>query len=134
MPEINGSCRCGKVQYSTTADPVFTGVCHCTSCQKSTGSAYATVLAVPTAALTVTGTTTQFDDSGDSGKPTHRTFCPICGSTVTQSADVMQGITMIPVGTLANPGALSPVMQIFCDSALPWAKIPDMQAFPKMPG
>lgn len=134
MAEIKGSCRCGKVSYTISADPVFVGVCHCKSCQKSTGSAYATVVAVPTDALAVSGATKRFDDSGDSGQPTHRDFCPECGSTVTQSADVMAGITMIAAGTLDDPGSVKPAMQIFCDSALPWAQIPDMQGFPKMPG
>ena len=51
MAELKGSCRCGKVQYTVNADPIFTGICHCTSCRKSTGSAYATVVGVPTPAL-----------------------------------------------------------------------------------
>jgi hypothetical protein len=134
MAEIKGRCRCGKVTYTTSADPVFVGICHCKSCQKSTGTAYATVVAVPAATLTVSGTTKRFDDVGDSGQATHRDFCPECGSTVTQSADVMAGITMITAGTLDDPGSVNPAMQIFCDSALPWARIPDMQGFPKMPG
>lgn len=134
MAEFKGGCRCGKVRYEATADPIFTGVCHCTSCQKSTGSAFATVVALPTAALTVTGATKQFDDIGDTGQATHRQFCPDCGSTVVQTADVMAGVTMVPVGSLDNPASASPAMQIYCDSALPWAKVPDMQGFPKMPG
>lgn len=134
MADIKGSCRCGKVSFATSADPIFVGACHCKSCQKSTGSAYATVLAVPTAALTVTGTTTRFDDVGDSGKATHRDFCPICGSTVGQSADMMEGVTMIPLGSLVDPSAVKPVMQIYCDSAMPWATVPGLQSFPKMPG
>jgi hypothetical protein len=133
MAELKGSCRCGKVGYTTSADPVFVGVCHCKSCQKSTGSAYATVVAVPTAALTVTGITKRFDDMGDTGQPTHRDFCPECGSTVTQSADVMAGITMLPVGSLDDPASVKPAMQIYCDSAMAWAPIPGMQSFPKMP-
>ena len=134
MPELKGSCRCGKVRYTAAADPIFTGICHCTKCQKSTGTAYAAVVAVPTAAITVTGTTTRFDDTGDSGKATHRTFCPTCGTTITQSADVMEGVTMVGLGTLDDASGIKPNMQIFCDSALPWAKIPDMQGFPRMPG
>jgi hypothetical protein len=134
MAEIKGSCRCGKVSYSTSADLVFVGVCHCRSCQKSTGTAYATVVAVPTAALAVSGITTRFDDIGESGQATHRDFCPECGSTVTQSADVMAGVTMITAGTLDDPGSVTPAMQIFCDSALPWAVIAEMQSFPRMPG
>lgn len=133
MPEVKGSCRCGRVTYSSSADPVFTGICHCATCQKSTGSAFATVVAVPTASLTVTGTTKRFDDTGDTGKPTHRNFCPECGSTITQTADVMEGITMIPVGTLQDPASAKPAMQIYCDSALPWAKVADLQGFAKMP-
>jgi hypothetical protein len=134
MAELKGACRCGKVTYATSADPVFVGICHCHACQKSTGTAFATVVAVPTAALTVSGATRRFDDVGDSGNATHRDFCPECGSTVTQSADVMAGVTMLPAGSLNNPDSVKPVMQIYCDSAMPWAKVPDMQSFPKMPG
>jgi hypothetical protein len=134
MAEIKGSCRCGQISYSTSADPIFVGVCHCRSCQKSTGTSYATVVAVPADSLTVSGSTKRFDDTGDTGKPTHRDFCPNCGSTITQSADVMPGVTMIAIGTLENPSSVKPAMQIYCDSALPWAKIPEMQGFPKMPG
>ena len=133
MAEIKGSCRCGKVSSASSADPIFVGVCHCRTCQKSTGTAYATVVAVPTATVTVTGTTKRFDDTGDSGQATHRVFCPNCGSTVAQSADAMPGVTMIPAGTLDDPSSVKPAMQIFCDSAMPWATIADLQGFPKMP-
>jgi hypothetical protein len=133
MADIKGSCRCGKVSYATSADPIFVGLCHCRTCQKSTGSAYSTVLAVPAASLAVTGTTTRFDGTGDTGSGTHREFCSVCGSTVTQSADVMAGVTMIPVGTLDDPGSVKPAMQIYCDSAMPWATVVDLQGFPKMP-
>jgi hypothetical protein len=134
MAEIRGSCRCGKVTYVSTADPVFTGICHCEKCQKSTGSAFGAVVAVPTASLTVTGTTKRYDDIGDSGSPTHREFCPECGSSITQSADVMAGITMVPVGTLDDASWVRPAMQIYGDSALPWATVGGIQTFPKMPG
>jgi hypothetical protein len=135
MAEFKGSCRCGKVSYASSADPVFAGVCHCRTCQKSTGSAYASVVGVPTDSLTVSGTTKRFDDIGDSGSPTHRDFCPECGSTVTQSVDVMPGLTMLPIGTLDNPAAIEPAMQIYCDSAIPWAMLGGAtQNFPKMPG
>jgi hypothetical protein len=134
MAEIKGSCRCGRVTYSSTADPVFTGICHCANCQKSTGSAFGSVVAVPTASLTVTGTTRRFTDAGDSGSPTHRDFCPECGSTVTQSADVMPGLTMLTVGTLDDTSWVKPAMQIFCDSAQAWVSLGgDIQSFPRMP-
>ena len=135
MPVIKGSCSCGRVTYQSSADPVFTGVCHCRACQKATGSAFATVVAVPTASLTVTGTPRRVDGIGDSGKLTHRDFCPDCGSTVTESADVMAGLTMVTVGTLDDPSWVTPSTQIYCDSAQPWVSLGGgFQSFAKMPG
>ena len=55
MPQIAGGCLCGKVRYSASGDPAFVGVCHCTDCQKFTGSAFAIVVGVPKPALTVEG-------------------------------------------------------------------------------
>ena len=47
----------------------------------------------------------------------------------------MPGVTMLPVGTLDDPGSVKPAMQIFCDSAIPWAVLGgDTQSFAKMPG
>jgi len=134
MPELKGGCRCGRVTFSVNADPVFVGLCHCRNCQKETGTAYSTVAGFPAPAMTVSGTTRQFDSVGDSGKATHRRFCPECGTTITHWADIMEGLTMVNVGTLDDPASLRPTMQIYCDSALPWAVVPGLQAFPKMPG
>ena len=30
--KIEGGCLCGKVRYSTEAEPAFVGVCHCQNC------------------------------------------------------------------------------------------------------
>ena len=37
MAKIEGGCLCGQLRYSTDADPIFTGACHCKNCQKLTG-------------------------------------------------------------------------------------------------
>jgi len=134
MPEIKGSCRCGKVTYVSSAEPVFTGICHCRNCQKETGSAFALVVAVPTPSLTVTGNLKRFDSTGDSGKPIHRGFCPECGSSITDEAELMPNVTMLPAGTLDDPSWIRPAMQIYCDRAQPWVSLGgDLQSFPGMP-
>ena len=35
-----GGCRCGKVRYTVSGEPLRTGLCHCTSCRKESGSLY----------------------------------------------------------------------------------------------
>ena len=72
--------------------PVFVGVCHCADCQRLTGSAFATVVAVPAPALKVTGTLKTFTNPGDTGRPMPHRFCPECDSGVVDEADVLPGL------------------------------------------
>jgi hypothetical protein len=132
--KLEGGCLCGKVRYSAEAEPIFAGVCHCTTCQKASGSAFNTVVAVPKPAVSLTGTISTYEGRGDTGNVTYRRFCPDCASPVAMEAAVMADVVMIPVGTLDDPGVIKPAMQIFCDSAQPWALLEgEIQRFPKMP-
>jgi len=132
--KFDGGCLCGQVRYAGEAEPIFTGVCHCSNCQKSTGSAFSTVIAVPKPAVNVTGAVKTFEGKGDSGNATFKHFCPECGSPILEEAAVMANVVMIAVGTLDDKSAVKPAMQIYCDSAQPWALLDDLQRFPKMPG
>jgi hypothetical protein len=134
MAKIEGGCACGKVRYSAEADPIFAGVCHCTHCQKITGTSFSVVVAIPAPALTVTGDVKVYDSKGDTGQGTHSTFCPNCGSPVLGAADVMQGVVMIRAGTMDDSSWVKPSMEIYCDSKMPWVALGgELQSFPKMP-
>jgi hypothetical protein len=132
--KLEGGCLCGKVRYSGEAEPIFAGVCHCTNCQKSSGSAFNTVVAVPKPTVTLTGTVSTYEGRGDTGNAVYKRFCPECGSPVAEEAAVMADVVMILVGTLDDPSVVKPTMQIFCDSAQSWAILEgEIQRFPKMP-
>jgi hypothetical protein len=132
--KIEGGCLCGKVRYSAEVEPAFVGVCHCKNCQKGTGGAFATVVALPQSALGVQGTLKTYTDRGDSGMSLYRRFCPECGSSVIDEAEAMPGVVMILTGTLDDPSWVKPTMEIFCDSAQPWVSLAgSQQRFPKMP-
>lgn len=135
MTSFTGGCLCGRVHYTATAAPAFTGVCHCRNCQRFTGSAFETVLGLPKAAVQIEGELKTYQDTGDSGQPVWRKFCPNCGSGVVTEVAVMPEIVMILAGTLDDPSAVQPGMEIFCSSAQPWVNLGgERQRFPKMPG
>ena len=123
MPQIRGSCFCRKVTYRADADPLFTFVCHCTTCQKTTGSAFGVMIALPADALTIDGATKINDFAGDSGKAKHHRFCPGCGSGLTNEGDIMPGVVIVFAGTLDDPSWVKPSRQIYCDSAQPWVSL-----------
>src|SRR5258708_5652311 len=117
MRKMVGGCLCGKIRYSAEADPVFTAVCHCKNCQKQAGTSFSVIVAVPAPTLSVTGPLKTFDDTGDSGKPVHRRFCPDCGSPITTDVDAMPALTFIKAGTLDDTSLLKPTMEIYFRSA-----------------
>jgi hypothetical protein len=123
MTRIEGGCHCGQVRYRAAAEPVFIGLCHCTDCQKFSGSAFATVLGVPTASLDLTGSLKTFTKPGDSGRPMHRRFCPDCGSGVIEEAEALPGVAMIAVGSLDDCSWVKPASAIYCDSAQSWVEL-----------
>ena len=132
--KIEGGCLCGKVRYSGEAEPIFAGVCHCTNCQKGSGSVFNAVIAVPKPAVSLTGAVSTYEGRGDTGNATYKRFCPACGSPVAEEAAIMADVVMIPVGTLDDPGSVNPTMQIYCDSAQPWALLAGPPALPEDAG
>jgi len=134
MATITGGCLCGKIRYRADAAPKFVSVCHCRDCQKFTGSAFAVVVALPKAAVKITGTLKGFTKAGDSGKPIHRRFCPECGSGIMDEADALPGVAMINAGTLDDRSWVQPVAQMYCDSAQPWVQLGgNMKCFARTP-
>src|SRR6476646_5061568 len=78
MAKLDGSCLCGKVTYSCDAEPVATAVCHCTDCQKQTGTAFSIIVGVPTESLRIDGDGLgSFTTVGeDTKQDVVRSFCP----------------------------------------------------------
>ena len=53
LPQTGG-CRCGKIRYEITGSPQLIYTCHCTDCQRITGSAFSMGIALPQAAFCLT--------------------------------------------------------------------------------
>ena len=50
-----GGCLCGAIRCETTQAPVVTYTCHCTVCQRPTGSAFSSALVLAAEARRFTG-------------------------------------------------------------------------------
>ena len=131
--EMQGGCLCGQVRYEMTADPTIVGVCHCRHCQRQGGSAFSVVAAVPASAFRLSGTVETFRDTGDSGKPVMRNFCPICGSPIMSEVTAAPDLVWVKTGSLDDPSRLRPTMQIYCDKAQPWIALEGLESYPGMP-
>lgn len=116
---ITGACLCGGVRYEAEVDPPTVGICHCTDCQRLTGSAYrVTVPALPGRFRLLAGETKCYRKIGDHGRPSDQHFCGTCGSPLwRESAD---GEICLRLGCVDQRLALRPTHQSFVQSALPF--------------
>jgi hypothetical protein len=131
---FSGGCACGAIRYESTAEPLFSVYCHCRDCQRETGSAFASIVGVPTTAFTVTrGSPKYFDVIADSGHPTRRHFCAECGSPLFGKPSSAPDLVTVRVGSLDDPSGFRPGQDIYTASAQPWDYMnPGLPKVPKL--
>lgn len=121
--QVHGSCHCGNIRYDAEVDPEQTAICHCTDCQKLTGSAYrVSVPAREGSFHLIAGEPRIYIKTGDNGARRAQAFCPRCGSPLYTYAADDPGIYGLRVGCIAEREALVPTVQKWCRSALRWTE------------
>jgi len=133
--EITGGCLCGAVHYTFDRDNALSAHhCHCTDCQKSTGSGKATVVFIPTAALALKGELKYYTVTGTDGTHVSRGFCPECGSPVTSRIEEMPDVRLVKAGTMNDSSWLKIDSNLWSDSAQAWSPTDETCAsLPKNP-
>ena len=79
-----GGCLCGAIRYKATTEPVRVTVCHCTFCQRMTGTAFLVEPIFRKADVTFAGEKPRIYDhrSDGSNKRVTLNFCGTCGTTL----------------------------------------------------
>ncbi len=123
---MQGRCTCGEVRYRLTERPLFTHCCHCSWCQRETGSAFALNAMIETDRLEVlSGAPEEVATPSASGKGQIILRCPRCRVALwSHYAGAGRKIAFVRVGTLADPADCPPDVHIFTATKLPWVTIP----------
>ena len=130
---LDGGCTCGTVRYRLTDRPLFTHCCHCTWCQRETGSAFVLNALIETACVTLlAGAPEVIDTPSASGKGQAIARCPSCRVALWSSySGAGPRFCFVRVGTLDDAAALPPDIHIFTSTKLPWVILPpDVPAMP----
>lgn len=119
---ISGRCHCGYVTFEAEIDPDIVSICHCSDCQRLTGSAYRVTTFARRGDFRLTGgEPTVYVKTADSGATSLQHFCPNCGSPCYRSGEGEDADEIgIRLGTIDQRRQLMPKRQIWCRSALPW--------------
>ena len=120
----SGGCLCGNVRYEFAKSAVLSaGHCHCTDCQKCTGSGKATIVFLPTEALTINQDYKTYTVTGTDGSSVTRGFCPNCGSPVISYVEEVPETKFIKAGSLDDPSWVRAEASYWQKSAQPWSPV-----------
>ena len=118
---FEGGCACQAVRYRVTAKPVAMLNCHCRDCQRSSGTAYSSILVVPAPAFTLLqGAPRAHETLAESGNRVRREHCPTCGAPLFARNASLTGFVGIRPASLDDPSWFSPTVDIWTASAHPW--------------
>lgn len=133
MTSREGGCLCGAVRYRVSAAPQRNSVCHCTVCQKRTGSAFGFGAYFRDEHVEILRGVLRTHErrSDETGRWLRFEFCVECGVTVTWTIEALPGMRAIGVGTLDDPKWIRPERHVWMRSAHDWLAPPEgVPAFP----
>ena len=121
---FTGGCRCGATRYELAVDRL-TAIycCHCTDCQRWSGSAFSEQAVVPETAISATGPVVEFTIKNESGALSHQRACSVCHNRLWNTNSARPGIAVVRAGTLDHNRTLEPRVHIWVKSKQPWVTI-----------
>jgi len=138
MSEVHeGGCLCRAIRYLVKGNPQRGSVCHCTFCQRRTGSAFEFQAFFEEQNVELMGDelTTYEHRSDESNRWFRLNFCNRCGTTVMATIERRPGVRLIMVGTLDDPNWVKIDRHIWTRSAQHWEVLPqNVDCFEKGPG
>lgn len=124
---MEGGCACRRIRYRLTSGPLIVHACHCTWCQRETGTVHAVNALYEADRVVNLGDEPEIVDTpSESGRGQKIARCPQCRISVWSNyPQAGPAVRFVRVGTLDEPGLLPPDIHIYTRSKLPWVVIPE---------
>ena len=122
--QIPGGCGCGAVRFEVTRPFVSAGYCHCTRCQRRSGTAAsANARAEPGSVRILQGEEELRGWTPEGGR--EKVFCVCCGSALFSCEPGTSDYTGVRLGAVDGDPGVRPESRAFVAYAASWEPIPD---------
>ena len=109
MTSRRAACNCGQLHLVCEGEPARVSMCHCLECQRRTGAVFGNQAWFERRQVTsVSGTSTQFRRSADSGKSSHLPVLPGLRLDRLLGGGSISGLIAVAVGSFADPAFAAP--------------------------
>lgn len=121
---LSGRCLCGAVRFEITEPLLAAGYCHCTRCQRRTGTAASAQALLAPGSLRVTAGA-ELVREYEPAEGFAKAFCSACGSALWSRRPGGGDVAAVRLGVLdAEPG-VRPSYRQYVAYAAAWEPIPD---------
>jgi hypothetical protein len=115
---------CGSVRFEVTERLVFASYCHCTRCQRRTGTAAAVSGRIVPGSLRITSGE-ELLRSYDPPDGFSKVFCSACGSALWSRSPDDPDVISVRLGAFDSDPGIRPSYRQYVAYAAPWEPIPD---------
>jgi hypothetical protein len=122
---ITGSCLCGGVRYEIAEPFADAGYCHCTRCQRRTGTAAAASARVVPGSFRITAGEELIRAYDPGGGGFLKAFCTACGSGLYSHHPEDREILSVRLGTVDGDPGIRPSYRQRVATAAVWEPLPD---------
>jgi hypothetical protein len=121
---LTGGCLCGGVRFEISEPPMFAMYCHCTRCQRRTGTASSVQARIVPGSLRITaGEELVHAYEPEDGSP--KAFCSACGSALWSVYPETGQPSGVRMGAFDEDPGIRPSAHQFVAYAASWEAIPD---------
>jgi hypothetical protein len=122
---ITGSCLCGGVRFELTERPTAAGYCHCTRCQKRTGSASSAQARIDARTFRLVQGEELVKGWRHPDGGFEKCFCRECGAHLFSRDPEGSPHMSIRMSAFDEDPGVRPMWHTFVAYAAPWEPIPD---------
>ncbi|MDX6571945.1 MAG: hypothetical protein QOC86_1101 [Gaiellales bacterium] len=132
-PAVTGGCLCGGVRFQLSEPATGAGYCHCTRCQRRTGTAASAQARIDGRTFQVLQGAELIQAWSPPGRGFDKCFCRNCGAHLFSRNPDDPGQMAIRLGAFDGDPGVRPSYRAFVAYAAPWEPIPDdgLERFPE---
>jgi hypothetical protein len=129
---LRGGCLCGGVRFEVTEPLVSSSYCHCTRCQRRTGTGASPQARVAPGSLVITQGE-ELVRAYEPGDGWAKLFCSNCGSSLFSRNPHDPSVMSVRLGAFDGDPGIRPQYRQFVAYAASWEPIPDdgLERFPE---
>ncbi len=121
---LTGGCNCGAVRFEISEPLLGAVYCHCTRCQRRTGSGVGASAGARAGTFKLISGT-EAVRRWNAGDGNDKVFCGICGSGLFSENPDAPGAVFVRMGSFDGDPGVRPGARVHVASAAVWEPIPD---------